>query len=101
MENKYTQLLEVSDPNIVKKNAQKYFGRPTEIFISSRKDKKYMLHNPSGKLIHFGASKYQDYTKHRDEDRRLAYLQRATKIRGNWRSDPYSPNMLAVNLLWN
>ena len=29
---------------------------------SNRKDKKYMLETPSGKLIHFGAKGYRDFT---------------------------------------
>jgi hypothetical protein len=32
--------------------------------------------------------------------KQTAYLERATKIRGNWRKDKYSKNMLAVLLLW-
>ena len=41
-----------------------------------------------------------DVTKHRDEQRRENYLARAMKIKGNWAKDKYSPNSLAINLLW-
>ncbi len=33
-------------------------------------------------------------------DRRKAYLARATKIKQNWKDDPYSKNNLSINLLW-
>lgn len=98
---KYLQLLKYSNPNIVQQNAKKYFGKHTPIYISSRKDKKYMIPNQHGKLIHFGAVGYYDYTKHQDDERRRRYLQRATKIRGNWKNDPYSSNNLAIALLWD
>ncbi len=41
------------------------------------------------------------FTKHQDLNRLKNYLSRATKIKGNWRKDKYSPNNLAINLLWN
>lgn len=71
------------------------------IFASSRKDKKYMLIHPfTNKLVHFGSLNHEDHTKHKSEDRRNKYIQRASNIKGNWRDDPYSPNNLSINLLW-
>lgn len=32
--------------------------------------------------------------------KQTAYLERATKIRGNWKKDRFSKNMLAILLLW-
>lgn len=32
---------------------------------------------------------------------RSAYLSRATKIKGDWAKDMYSPNSLAINILWD
>tara|TARA_R110000764_G_scaffold207411_1_gene292968 strand:- start:287 stop:571 length:285 start_codon:yes stop_codon:yes gene_type:complete len=89
-----------SDPDDVLKKAKKYLGDDVEIFISSRKGKKYMVKNPDGKLIHFGALGYEDFTKHKDNKRRDNYLKRATKIRGNWKDNKYSPNNLSINILW-
>lgn len=43
---------------------------------------------------------YEDYTKHNDPERRLRYLARATKIKGDWKNNPYSPNNLSIRLLW-
>lgn len=33
--------------------------------------------------------------------KRNAYLSRATKIRGDWKKDRYSPNSLAIQILWD
>ena len=68
---------------------------------STRKNKKYMIMNDDNKYVHFGDSRYEDFTKHQDKERLKRYLDRATKIKGNWRKDKYSPNNLAINLLWN
>ena len=55
----------------------------------------------NNKFIHFGQLGYDDFTKHKDEQRRQAYLARANKIKGNWIQDKYSPNNLSIKLLWN
>ena len=60
-----------------------------------------MILNDSNKYIHFGDSRFEDYTKHQDNERRKRYLDRATKIKGNWKQDKYSPNLLSQNLLWD
>ncbi len=90
-------LSDFSNPLKAAKNAQKY-GVP--LLKSSRKDKKYMVLNPKGKFVHFGQMGYEDFTKHKDLKRKEAYLQRATKIKGGWKKDPYSANNLAINILW-
>jgi hypothetical protein len=53
----------------------------------------------TNKYIHFGDLRYEDYTKHQDLKRLNNYLSRATKIKGNWKKDKYSPNNLAINLI--
>ena len=68
---------------------------------STRKNKKYMILNDENKYIHFGDSRYMDYTVHNDLERRKRYLSRASKIRGEWKKDKYSPNNLSQNLLWD
>jgi len=51
----------------------------------------------------------EDYTKHLDLKRRRSYLARATNIKsarsvalgkGDWEKNIYSPNFLAIHLLW-
>ena len=89
----------VSDIKKVKKLSKMIYEKTVE--PSTRKNKKYMIMNDKNKLVHFGDLRYEDYTKHHDEDRLNRYISRATKINGNWRRDKYSPNNLAINLLWN
>ena len=38
-----------------------------------------MIRNPDGKMIHFGASGYADYTAHKDEKRRERFRKRKHK----------------------
>jgi hypothetical protein len=93
-------LEEYSNPRIVQQRAFKLFGKDAKIYRSSKKDKKYQILTPDGKWVHFGQLPYEDFTKHQDAVRRQNYLNRATKIKGDWKSDPYSPNNLAIRLLW-
>lgn len=69
------------------------------LYVSTRKNKKYMLFNGC-KTTHFGQIPYQDFTQHANKTRRRNYLNRATNIKGDWKKDPYSPNNLAIHLLW-
>ena len=89
----------VSDIKKVNKLSKMIYKK--SVVPSTRKNKKYMILNDDDKYIHFGDSRYQDYTKHNDLERRKRYLDRATKIKGDWKKDKYSPNNLAINLLWN
>jgi len=89
-----------SNPKEAERKAKLYLGKNTKLLLSTRKNKKYMVLNPDDKLIHFGAIGYEDFTKHKDKERRDAYLRRATKIKGDWKSNKYSPNNLAINILW-
>ena len=100
---RFNQLLTVSNPTIVKKNLKKYIPKDTpELFISNRKNKKYMILNPiTNKFVHFGSLAYEDVTKHQNLERQKAYIIRASNIRGDWRADKYSPNNLSMYLLWN
>ena len=99
---KYEQLLKVSNPQKVIENAIRYFNDPyIELYLSTLKNKKYMIINKDNmKKVHFGHIDYQDFTKHNDLKRREAYLNRAYNIRGKWMDNKYSPNNLAINLLW-
>lgn len=89
-----------SNFEVVKRKAKKYLGDDVIIKKSTRKNKKFMVLDEKNKWIHFGDDRYQDYTKHKDKNRRERYLKRATKIKGNWKNDKYSPNNLSINLLW-
>ena len=71
---------------------------------SKRKNNKYMATLPSGKKIHFGSPKYEDFTIHKDKDRREKYLSRSKKIKNKkgelTYTNPESSNYWSVNLLW-
>jgi hypothetical protein len=56
-----------------------------------------MVQDPNGKWIHFGAISYQDYTKHKDQERRERFRKRNHK----WANAKiYSPAYLSYHLLW-
>jgi hypothetical protein len=56
-------ICEVSDPELVLKQLKKYYGDKVDLYLSTSKNKKYMVYNEDGKKIHFGSIVYQDYTK--------------------------------------
>tara|TARA_R110002126_G_scaffold291537_1_gene453499 strand:- start:10914 stop:11204 length:291 start_codon:yes stop_codon:yes gene_type:complete len=90
-----------SDIKVATKRAKEYLGKDVKLYRSTRKDKKYMVYPPdSNTPVHFGQMGYEDYTKHKDDKRRQSYLARATKIEGNWKQNKYSPNNLAIHILW-
>ena len=71
---------------------------------SPRKNNKYMATLPGGKKVHFGSPKYEDYTIHKDKERRDKYLSRAMKIKNKQGeltyNNPESSNYWSVHLLW-
>ncbi len=117
-----TDLLKYSNPVEVHRKLSKYLNTPVarpscgwhrrplvDLYQSTRRRKKYMIQSPEGKWVvrratlwgaHFGAMGYADYTKHKDEIRRIHYLQRSTNIKGRWKENPYSANNLAIHGLW-
>ena len=89
-----------SNPTEVYRRAKKYLGKTAKIGLSTKKEKKYMITTPNGRVVHFGQMGYEDYTKHKNKTRRKNYLTRSAKIKGNWKKDKYSSNNLARILLW-
>jgi hypothetical protein len=91
-------LLKYSDPIIVRRNLDKYYSKDIDLYLSSRKDKKYMIHHPkTKKYIHFGQNGYSDFTKHKDKQRQTLFLKRNQK----WKdADMYTPAHLSYHLLW-
>ena len=90
---------QISNPEIVRKKFEKYKRKDqATLQLSEKPDKKYkVIHD--GKTTHFG-SKLEDYTYHKNEARRNSYLARANGIKGDWKSNKYSPNNLSIHLLW-
>ncbi len=71
---------------------------------SERPEKKYTVQfiNPdTGRLntIHFGAKNYDDYTTHKDDERKERYINRHSK-REDW-NNPKSAGFFSRWLLWN
>ena len=92
------EINKVSNPDKVKVNLEKYYGKDVEIYLSTRKDKKYMVVSPDGKKIHFGDVNYTDFSKHLDKDRQKSFFNRNHK----WKdAKPYTPANLSFYLLWN
>lgn len=73
-----------------------------ELCASTRKGKRYMitLHFEEGRrrTVHFGSSEYDNYTIHKDPDRRARYIERHRRHE-NWR-DPTTPGFWSRWLLW-
>jgi len=101
-QDKLNQLLEVSNPREVIIKAIEYFKDPNiKVYLSTKKNKKYSLIDPTTeKMVHFGDIRFEDFTKHKNEEKKNNYLARATKIKGSWIFNRYSPNNLAIHLLW-
>jgi len=78
----------------------------TLLGFSSDDTHKLQIPNAAGKLIRFGSVGLGDhvlYSLAHDptaNEHRARYLARATKIKGAWKSDKYSPNSLAIGVLW-
>lgn len=98
---KLIEIQKYSDPFSAQDKSLKYLGESGVLFLSPKKDKKYRVYDKrTKKWVDFGQMGYEDFTKHHDEDRRRSYLSRATNIKGNWKMNKYSPNNLAINILW-
>ena len=65
---------------------------------SIKNDKKFTATINDTKKIHFGDNRYQDFTKHKDTERKKAYLARHKKDNFN---NPLYPSFYSTNLLWN
>ena len=72
-----------------------------EIIISksNRKDKKLKAVIDNKKTVHFGATGYSDFTKHKDSDRKDKYIDRHKKNE-NW-NDYKTAGFYAKHILWN
>ena len=65
---------------------------------SNKNDKKFTAKIDDKKTIHFGAKLYEDYTHHKDDKIKKAYLARHKHDNAQ---NPLYPSFYATNLLWN
>lgn len=93
--------------DMARRVAQRAGYTPSALELSDKPSKKLMLTTPTGKKVYFGQSGADDFLqlrlagqKEKADLKRRAYLARATKIKGAWRTNRYSPNMLAIEILW-
>jgi lipopolysaccharide export system protein LptA len=94
---KEDQLLMYSDPVKVHKIATKLLGKEHSVYLSTRKNKKYMVKSPDGKWIHFGEMGYEDKTLHGDEARAEKFRKRNAR----WaKQNKWSAGWLAYHILW-
>jgi len=91
-------LYKYSNPHDVQQKAFQLYGKDAIIYKSTNKNKKYMIYdNVNKKFIHFGEIGYEDYTKHKNEQRLKNFRVRNKK----WKTQPkYSPAYLSYYLLW-
>lgn len=90
-----------SNPRVAQKRAYNYLGRTAKLYPADKKDKKYKICDKTNKKwVHFGAIGYQDFTRHKNKKRRKNYLNRASRIKGDWKKNKYSANNLAMHVLW-
>lgn len=59
----------------------------------------FVLDNNKKKTVHFGAKGYEDFTQHKDEKRKEAYIRRH-EVNEKW-SDPLTAGALSRFILWN
>jgi hypothetical protein len=88
-----------SNPEIVERQASIYFPNDFDLKISTRKDKKYMIKGgfTNYKWVHFGAWGMEDFTKHKNKERKKAFQLRNHK----WKNMPEnSPAYISYYLLW-
>jgi hypothetical protein len=86
-----------SNPQTVRRLVDKYYDEDVPLYISTRASKKYMIQSPEGKWIHFGMMGAEDFTKHKNIDRRNMFRIRNAK----WaKADKWTPAFMAYHLLW-
>lgn len=88
-----------SNPEEVLRKAKKMLGNDIELKVSTRKNKKYMIRGDfsDDEWVHFGQMSYEDYTKHKDEERRKQFKSRNHR----WvNMGSNSPAYLSFVLLW-
>lgn len=94
------------------KRRAKEAGYKEPLFIADDEDHKLMLKKPTGEFVYFGKLGYGDYLlwSHAEgkgevpegtaESKRKVFLKSHRAIKGDWKKDKYSPNMLALKINW-
>ena len=67
--------------------------------ISNRKFKRFVMILPNKKKVHFGDTRYSNYTKHKDKKRKENYIARHSKLK-NW-NKKNTAAYFSRYILWN
>lgn len=85
---------------------------PDSVMFSDKAEKKLVLVTPQGRRVYFGATGYGDFLIYSFLEseglvppgtamkKRQTFQKSHRAMRGAWRTDPYSANRLALDLLW-
>ena len=63
-------------------------------------DKKYYIITNTNKKVYFGAAGYEDFTTHKDEERKQRYISRHKKNESKFWNDPNTAAYWALKYLW-
>ena len=86
---------------------------PNAVFLSDKPEFKLMYKTPDGSYRYFGRVGYGDFHIYSMLERRGmvddgtamkkqdTFIKSHSAIKGNWKRDPYSPNNLAIWILWS
>lgn len=97
---------------MARKNAKDKGYDPDAIHFSDDKIHKLRIERPDGKVVRFGRVNYNDYliwshlemnnqaSKGTASEKQNRFWRSHSKIKGKWKEDKYSPNWLALNVLW-
>ena len=70
-------------------------------YVSDKPNKKYFIITNTNKKIYFGAAGYEDFTTHKDEERREAYRKRHEKNENWTASGINTPGFWSYWYLWS
>lgn len=95
-----------------RKAAERSGYDPRALEFSDTDDKKLRIWDEEGKAVHFGAVGYNDFIlwsflEHKGDapsgqalKKRNVFQRSHSKIKGDWKRDKFSPNCLALSILW-
>ena len=97
---------------VVRENARRCGYDPEAIEFSDNKTHKIQIRTPEGRIVRFGRVGYNDFhiwthlernnqvAKGTAKSKRERFWKSHIKMGGDWKGDNFSPNWLALRLLW-
>ena len=96
----------------VRNSAERCGYDPEAVEFSNNSTHKIQIRSPEGRLVRFGRVGYNDFhiwshlernnevAKGTAKEKQARFWKSHTKMGGNWKDNNYSPNWLALRLLW-